>query len=895
MTNSWTDIKNTDLVLIMGGNAAEAHPCGFKWVTEAMQHRKAKLIVVDPRFTRSAAVADVYAPLRVGTDIAFLGGVINHLLSTNKIHLDYVKLNTDASFLTKPEYAFDNGNFSGYDEAKRSYNKASWGYQVGPDGYVKVDETLQDPLCVFQQMKKHYARYTPELVSQITGTPKDQFLKIADMLAATSTPDKVMTICYALGWTQHSVGSQNIRAMAMIQLLLGNMGRPGGGINALRGHANVQGITDMCAYSEVLSGYLSAPTDADVDRATYLAARTGKPLRPNQMTFTQNFPKWHTSLMKAYFGNAATKDNDFGYHWIPKRDTAYDILAIFERMHQGKVNGFLVQGFNPLAAVPNKKKLSAGLAKLKYLVVMDPLETETSEFWKNFGPLNDVKPEEIKTEVFRFPASCFAEETGSFTNSSRVISWKEKAVDPPGEAKTDSEIMARLFVKLREMYAKDGGTLPEPIQALSWPYVVPAVPSSQELLREISGRALADLYAPPPAPPVPPYPQSKQTAATQAAEAPTAGAGDSKAAAQAVGAGAAAAMASRSPSAAVKPGAATTTASTAPSGAPARGPAGPSGPPIVTTPTAPPIVKAGEQLPGFAVLRDDGTTSCGNWIYAGCWSQAGNLTARRDTSDPTGLGVFPNWGFSWPANRRILYNRASADKDGKPWDPTRRYMAWNGTSWAGGADVPDMRPDAAPEQGVGAFIMNPEGVARLHAVGMNEGPFPEHYEPFETPVGVNLMCPSNPKAVSNPAARVYKGDLEAFGKKEEFPYAATTYRLTEHLHYWTKHARSNAIVQPAPFVEIGEELAREKGIKQGDRVKVRSNRGEVIAACVVTKRMKALDVNGKKVHHVGIPIHWGFKGVTQNGYLANALTPFVGDANSQTPEFKAFLVNIEKA
>lgn len=894
MTNSWTDIKNTDLVLIMGGNAAEAHPCGFKWVTEAMQHRKAKLIVVDPRFTRSAAVADVYAPLRVGTDIAFLGGVINYLLSNNKIHLDYVKLNTDATFLTKPEFKFDNGNFSGYDEAKRSYDKSSWGYQIGPDGYVKVDESMQDPLCVFQQMKKHYARYTPELVSQITGTPKEQFLKVAEMLASTSTPDRVMTICYALGWTQHSVGSQNIRAMAMIQLLLGNMGRPGGGINALRGHANVQGITDMCAYSEVLSGYLSAPTDADIDRATYLAARTGKPLRPNQMTFTQNFPKWHTSLMKAYFGNAATKENDFGYHWIPKRDTAYDVLAIFERMHQGKMNGFLVQGFNPLAAVPNKKKLSVGLAKLKYLVVMDPLETETSEFWKNFGPLNDVKPEEIKTEVFRFPASCFAEETGSFTNSSRVISWKEKAVDPPGEAKPDSEIMARLFVKLREMYAKDGGTLPEPIQALAWPYVVPAVPSSQELLREISGKALADLYAPPPAPPVPPYPQSKQTAATQVAEAPTAGTGNAAAAAKAVGAGAAAAMAPRSATAAVKPGAASSTASTAATGAPARSPAGPSGPPIVTTPTAPPMLKAGDQLPGFAVLRDDGTTSCGNWIYAGCWSQAGNLTARRDTSDPTGLGVFPNWGYSWPANRRILYNRASADKDGKPWDPTRKYMAWNGTSWAGGADVPDMRPDAAPVQGVGAFIMNPEGVARLHAVGMNEGPFPEHYEPFETPVGVNLMCPSNPKAVSNPAARVYKGDLEAFGKKEEFPYAATTYRLTEHLHYWTKHARSNAIVQPAPFVEIGEELAREKGIKQGDQVRVRSNRGEVVAACVVTKRIKALDVNGKKVHHVGIPIHWGFKGVTQNGYLANALTPFVGDANSQTPEFKAFLVNIEK-
>ena len=815
MTNSWTDIKNTDLVLIMGGNAAEAHPCGFKWVTEAMQHRKAKLVVVDPRFTRSAAVADYYAPIRVGTDIAFLGGVINYLLSNNKIHLDYVKLNTDATFLVKEGYAFDNGFFSGYNADKRSYDKASWGYQLGADGFVKVDDTLQDPQCVFQQMKKHYARYTPELVSQITGTPKDKFLKVCEMLAGTSVPDKVMTICYALGWTQHSHGSQNIRTMAMIQLLLGNMGRPGGGVNALRGHANVQGITDMCALPENLSGYMNAPTDADDTRAKYLEVRTGKPLRPNQMAFTQNFPKWHTSLMKAYYGNAATKDNDFAYDWLPKRDGAYDVLAMFERMHQGKMNGFICQGFNPLAAVPNKKKLSAGLAKLKYLVVLDPLETETSEFWKNFGPLNDVKPEEIKTEVFRLPTACFAEETGTFTNSSRVISWKEKAVDPPGEAKPDSEIVARLFMKLRAMYAKDGGTLPEPVAALSWPYLNGNVPQPGEVLREISGRALEDVLAP-------------------------------------------------------------------------VDPKNPKEPPKV-------LVKKGDQVPSFAFLRDDGTTSCGNWIYSGCWGPAGNLTARRDTSDPTGLGVFPNWGYAWPVNRRILYNRASADANGKPWDPSRKYLAWNGSSWAGGADVPDMRPDAAPEQGVGAFIMNPEGVARLYAVGMAEGPFPEHYEPFETPVGVNLMCPTNPKAVSNPAARVYKGDLEAFGKKEEFPYAATTYRLTEHLHFWTKHSRSNAIVQPAPFVEIGEELAKEKGIKQGDRVKVRSNRGEVVAACVVTKRMKAMDVNGKKVHHVGIPIHWGFKGVTQNGYLANALTPFVGDANSQTPEYKAFLVNIEKA
>jgi len=814
MTNSWTDIKNTDLVLIMGGNAAEAHPCGFKWVTEAQQHRKAKLIVVDPRFTRSAAVADYYAPIRVGTDIAFLAGVINYLLINNKIHLDYVKLNTDASFLVKDEYGFDNGFFTGYNEGSRSYNKASWGYQMGPDGFVKTDDTLQDPQCVFQLMKKHFSRYTPEMVSKITGTPKDQFLKVAEMLGETSAPNKVMTILYALGWTQHSVGSQNIRTMAMIQLLLGNMGRPGGGVNALRGHANVQGITDMCALPENLSGYMSAPTDTDDTRTKYLAARTGKAIRPNQMAFTQNFPKWHTSLMKAYYGNAATKENDFAYDWLPKRDGAYDVLAMFELMHQGKMNGFLCQGFNPLAAVPNKKKLSAGLSKLKYMVVFDPLETETSEFWKNFGPLNDVDPTKIRTEVFRLPTSCFAEETGTFTNSSRVISWKEKAVDPPGQSKADSEIISRLFMKLRELYAKDGGKLPEPIAALTWNYSNPSAPAPDEVLREINGRALVNLLAPPD-PKNPDAPRAVQVA-------------------------------------------------------------------------------AGTQLAGFALLRDDGSTSCGNWIYCGSFGPTGNLTQRRDTSDPTGLGVFPGWGFSWPANRRILYNRASADAQGKPWDPSRKYLAWNG-SWAGGADVPDIRPDAAPEQNVGPFIMNPEGVARFYAVAMSEGPFPEHYEPFETPVGVNLMCPTNPKAVSNPAARVYKGDMEAFGKKEEFPYAATTYRLTEHLHFWTKHSRSNAITQPAPFVEIGEELAREKGIKQGDRVKVKSNRGEVVAACVVTKRMKALEVNGKKVHHVGIPIHWGFKGVTQNGYLANALTPFVGDANSQTPEYKAFLVNIEKA
>lgn len=801
------------MVLIMGGNAAEAHPCGFKWVTDAMQHRKAKLLVVDPRFTRSAAVADFYAPIRVGTDIALLGCIINYLLTNDKIHHEYVKSYTDSTFIVKNTYKFDNGFFSGYDEARRAYDKSSWGYEMGDDGYIRVDDTMQDPRCVFQLLKKHYSRYTPEMASRITGTPVDKIQTMCEHIGEMSRPDKVMTICYALGWTQHSVGSQNIRTMAMIQLLLGNMGRPGGGVNALRGHANVQGITDMNAYSEVLSGYMLAPTDDDPTRDVYLAKRTPKPLRPNQMNFGQNFPKWFTSLMKAYYGDAATPANNFAYDWVPKRDKGYDALAIFDQMYNGEVQGFICQGFNPLGSVPNKKKVTEAMSKLKYLVVIDPLETETSEFWKNFGPLHDVDPSQIQTEVFRFPSNCFAEETASFTNSSRVLNWKEAALDPPGQALVDAEIIARLFIKLRDMYAQEGGTLPEPVLNLSWPYINPSKPQPEELLREINGRATRDILAP-------------------------------------------------------------------------VDPDNPDAPRAV-------LLKAGQQVPGFGMLQDDGSTSCGNWIYSGCWTEAGNLTARRSLSDPTGLGVYPEWGYSWPANRRILYNRASADTQGKPWDESRTYLSWRGT-WAGGADVPDMRPTAAPSEDVGPFIMNPEGVARLYSIGMAEGPFPEHYEPFESPLGVNLMCPDNPKAISNPAARVFDGDWESFGTKEEFPYSATTYRLTEHHHFWTKHARSNAIVQPAAFVEIGEELAQEKGIKHGEKVRVRSKRGELIAACVVTKRMTGLDVDGQRIHQVGIPIHWGFKGVTQDGYIANSLTPFVGDANSQTPEFKAFLVNIEK-
>lgn len=809
MTNHWVDIKNADLVLIMGGNAAEAHPCGFKWVTEAKAHNKARLIVVDPRFTRSASVADVYAPLRAGTDIVFLGGVISYLLANEKIQREYVISYTDAPFIVKEEFAFTNGIYSGYDVEKRSYDKASWDYEIGEDGYARTDPTLAHPRCVYNLMKQHYARYTPEMVERVCGTPKDKFLHICEMIGSTATPTRAMTIMYALGWTQHSVGSQMIRCGAMVQLLLGNIGVSGGGMNALRGHSNIQGLTDLGLLSNALPGYMTLPNEKEQDYEKYVAARTFKPLRPNQMSYWQNFPKFFNSLQKAWWGEAAREDNHWGYDYLPKLDRLYDMLQVYELMHQGKINGYLAQGFNPLAAAPNKAKMTAALSRLKFLVVMDPLVTETSEFWRNYGVLNDVDSSKIETEVFRLPTTCFAEEEGALVNSGRWLQWHWKGADPPGEARSDLEIMAGLFTRLRKLYETEGGAFPDPIMKLSWAYANAHSPTAEELAKEYSGKALADLTDPKDATKV--------------------------------------------------------------------------------------VRKAGEQLAGFAELRDDGSTASGCWIFCGSWGPTGNLMARRDNSDPTGIGQTLNWAWAWPANRRVLYNRASCDPSGKPFNPQRQLISWNGKQWTG-ADTPDFKADEDPANGMGPFIMNAEGVARFFArANMAEGPFPEHYEPFETPLGYNPLSPDEPRATSNPAARVFKGDQEAFGKAAQFPHVATTYRLTEHFHYWTKHVRLNAITQPEQFVEIGEALAKELGVAAGDRVKVTSNRGHIKAVAVVTKRIKQLNVDGKTVHTVGIPIHWGFTGVAKPGYLANTLTPVVGDANVQTPEFKAFLVKVEKA
>ena len=808
MTNHWVDIKNADIILIMGGNAAEAHPCGFKWVTEAKAHNKARLIVVDPRFTRSASVADYYAPIRTGTDITFLGGVISYLLANDKIQHEYVKNYTDFTFIVREDFSFTEGLFSGYNPDKHSYDKSSWDYEMGSDGYVKTDPTLAHPRCVYQLMKQHYARYTPEMVERVCGTPREKFLHVCEMLGSTATPNRSMTILYALGWTQHTIGSQNVRAGAMVQLLLGNIGVAGGGMNALRGHSNIQGLTDLGLMSNLLPGYMTLPSDKEQTWDQYMSTRAFKPLRPNQLSYWQNTDKFMVSFMKSWWGNAATAENHWAYDYLPKLDKLYDMLQFFELMDQGKMNGFICQGFNPLAAAPNKNKLNRALAKLKFLVIADPLATETSEFWKNYGESNDVDASKIQTEVFRLPTSCFAEEEGSLTNSARWLQWHWQGAEPPGEAKSDLYIMGELFTRIRAMYKAGGGAYADPILNLSWPYARPTNPTPVELAMEYSGKALKDLTDP-----------KDPTKVTR---------------------------------------------------------------------------KAGEQLAGFAELRNDGSTSSGCWIFCGSWGPTGNLMARRDNSDPTGIGNTINWAYAWPANRRVLYNRASCAPDGKPFNPDRKLIAWNGTGWSG-PDIPDFKADEDPAHGMGPFIMNPEGVARFFARNqMNEGPFPEHYEPMETPLAKNPLSPSQPLSLNNPAARVFPDDRKAFGKPDKFPHAATTYRLTEHFHFWTKHARLNAILQPEQFVEIGSSLAEELGIASGDMVKVESNRGYIKAKAVVTKRLKKLQIEGKPFHHVGVPIHWGFKGLTKPGFIANTLTPFVGDGNSQTPESKSFLVRVEK-
>ena len=805
MTNNWVDIKNANLILVQGGNPAEAHPVGFRWAIEAKKNG-AKIIVVDPRFNRTASVADLHAPIRSGSDIAFLMGVIRYLLETNQIQHEYVKHYTNASFLINEGYKFEDGLFSGFNEEKRNYDKSTWNYQFDENGNAKRDMTLQHPRCVINILKDHVSRYTPEMVERVTGVKQKVFLQICEEIGKTSAPNKTMTHLYALGFTEHTIGTQNIRSMAMIQLLLGNIGMPGGGINALRGHSNVQGTTDMGLLPTMLPGYMRLPNEKETSYEQYMNAITPKDIVPNQVNYYRNTSKFFVSMMKTFYGDKATKENGWGFDFIPKVDRVYDPITHVKMMHDGELNGWILQGFNVLNSLPNKNKTVAGMSKLKFLVVLDPLQTESSEFWKNFGESNNVNPAEIQTEVFRLPTTCFAEEDGSIANSGRWAQWHWKGCDQPGEAMPDVEILSMIREEMHDLYKKEGGRGIESFEAMTWNYAQPHSPSSVELAKELNGYALEDLY------------DANNNL----------------------------------------------------------------------------IYKKGQLLNGFAHLRDDGTTTSGNWLYVGQWTEKGNQMANRDNSDPSGLGCTVGWGFSWPANRRVLYNRASLDINGNPWDKHRQLIKWNGKNW-NWYDIADYGAQP-PGSDAGPFIMSAEGVGRLFAVDkINNGPVPEHFEPIESPIDTN---PLHPNVVTDPTIRIYKEDREFIGSNKEYPFVATTYRLTEHFHSWTAQSALNIIAQPQQFVEIGEKLAAEKGIQKGDMVKVTSRRGYIKAVAVVTKRLKDLEIDGRTVHHIGIPIHWNMKslnGKGNRGFSANTLTPSWGESITQTPEYKTFLVNVEKA
>ena len=784
MTNHWKDIKNADVVLVMGANPAENHPCGFKWAIEARDERGAALVTIDPRYTRTSAVADRHLQIRPGSDIAVLGGLIRYTLENGLQHTDYVRAHTNASFVVSEAFGFEDGLFAGFDAAASAYDKTSWSYTRGADGYVRRDPSLEDPQCVFQLLKKHYDRYTPKMVAEIAGCSEDDFLEMAKIICSTGRPDRVGTIMYAVGWTMHTVGSQIIRTAAILQLLLGNIGRPGGGINALRGHANVQGASDHAIVAGILPGYLRVPRPDQTSLAAHLTDSTPKPLVPDTVNYWGNYPKFYVSQMKTWFGKHATAGNDFAYHYLGKPAGDATWLSMWNQAHQGKLEGFIALGFNPLLAGPDVPRLLRAMARLKWKVVIDPFLLDSAEFWK--AP--DMKPEEIDTEVLYLPSTHWIERDGSFTNSGRWAQWKEKAIEPPAGVKSDTWILSELFWRVKELYAKEGGAYHEPIRYMTWDYLNPRSPTLTELAKEINGRDLT----------------------------------------------------------------------------------------------------TGKQLASFGQLREDGTTTSGNWLYCGSYPKAGNLMARRNTEDPTGLGMHHDWAFSRPLNRRVLYNRASADADGKPWDAARAGIAWTGREWIG--DVPDYgrttRPNAA-----GAFIMTEEGVAPLFTTYLKDGPLPEHYEPAESPT----TNPLHENVPVNPVVRWYDGVKDTLAAEgDDFPYACTVYRVVEREHFVTSHVPHLVELMPDFFVEVPAGLAQDKGVTNGGRVRVWSKRGSVEGVAIVTERIKPLRVNGKTVWTIGIPVHWGFVGITA-GSMANLLTSFIGDANTRCPEFKAFCVNLEKA
>jgi len=839
--------------MIMGSNMAECHPVAFRWPLKAKTEHGAVLMHVDPRFTRTSAMCDIHAPIRAGTDIVFLGAIINHVIHSKRWNADpffkeYVANYTNAATLVNPDFKDTdelNGLFSGMSDDGKAYSPATWSYQRNPapassvaeaktftdlllqkvPGRPKIDPTLKNPHTVFQIVKRHYKRYTPEMVEKVCGCPKEKFLQVAETLLNNSGREKTSNIVYAVGWTQHTVGVQIIRCAGMLQALLGNIGRPGGGVLALRGHATIQGSTDIATLYHSLPGYLNMP-DARKNHDTLKDFILTESV-PLATSYWGNYPKFAVSYFKAQWGDAATKENNYGYDYHPKITGDHSHLPMFVDMMNGKIKGFFVMGQNPAVGGQNARYQRKALAKLDWMVVRDYFETETSAFWRNSPEITEgeIKPSDIKTEVFFLPAAMVSEMEGSFTNTQRLLQQHEKAADPPNDARSDVWFTYKLGKQLKKMYAASTKDRDWAIKNLYWEYEpepsevanfrIKDEPSAYKLLKEINGYTWADK----------------------------------------------------------KP------------------------------------------LPTFALLKEDGSTVCGAWIYTGVIPEEGVNKARSRQGDNW---ISPNWGFAWPANRHIMYNRASADLQGRPWSEKKKLIYWDPNkevkapdgkisrgSWVSPAgEGIDFQPTKAPnfrgkDNGIGfdwlsgndPFIMRADGKAWLFApAGLVDGPLPTHYEPYESPVA-NLMY----KQQANPVAKTWKVPGNPYHKvaDPEYPIVVSTYRLTEHhlTGVMTRWLPWLAELMPELFCEISPELASEKGIRNAEYMTIETARGKVQARALVTRRMRPFTINGKTVHEIGLPWHWGWQAHAE-GDVVNNLSALVADPNVSIHEGKVFTCNV---
>ena len=835
------DLQNADCILIQGSNMAEAHPVGFQWVMEA-KRRGATVIHVDPRFTRTSALADQHVPLRAGSDIAFLGGLINHVLSNDLWFHDYVRAYTNASMLVRDDFRDTedlDGLFSGFVEGERRYDTETWQYdgiRVGADerdeaeqtqkyeqkgsghqfgsggaaldpGRPVRDLTLQHPRCVLQVLKRHFARYTPEMVQRVCGVSAEQFRQVADALTSNSGRDRTTAFVYSVGWTQHTVGVQYIRTAAILQLLLGNMGRPGGGILALRGHASIQGSTDIPTLYNILPGYIPMPhanEHADLQEFLHLNTPRGG--------FYGNMPAYVVSLLKAYWGDAALPSNDFCFDYLPRLTGDHSTYPTVLNMIDGKCKGYFLIGENPAVGSANAKMQRLGMANLDWLVVRDFSLIESATWWKD-GPeieTGEMRTEDIATEVFFLPAAAHTEKSGSFTNTQRLLQWHHKAVEPQGDQRSDLWFTFHLGRLIREKLAASTDAMNRPVLDLTWDYPTEGRyddPDAEAVLREVNGW-------------------------------------DAE----------------------------------------------------------------GHALSGYTDLKDDGSTTCGCWIYCGCYADDRNQTARR-TPGQDQSWVAPDWGWAWPMNRRIIYNRASADPTGKPWSDRKAYVWWDEDSgkWTG-HDVPDFAADKHPgfepadgataQDAIGGadpFVMQTDGKGWLFVPsGLTDGPLPAHYEPQESPFANPLYTrQSNParqllareENLSNPSGRERGNDV--------FPYVFTTYRLTEHhtaggMSRWVPYL---AELQPEFFCEVSPELAAERSLEHLGWATIVTARTAVEARVFVTERMMPLQVDGRTVHQIGLPYHWGSNGYV-TGDAANELLGATLDPNVHIQESKVATCDI---